>query len=826
MATQDKWEKQHLKSIAKYERLIKQIYDKYVQEAARIGADITSFDASNPLAFDDYPLTRKRIEALQKHMASDIEAVVYNGIDEQWALADGKTSALIATAFAGFSAEELEERKAKYLTNRDDAREAFKTRKENGMNISDRVWRYTDQFKEEMEMGIDLGLRDGKSADALSRDLRKYLNNPDMLFRRVRDEHGMLHLSKRAKAYHPGQGVYRSSYKNARRLAATETNIAYRTADHDRVQDLDFVVGIRVNLSNNHTLNGEPFTDICDELSAPFGSKATKGKGCYPKDFKFTGWHPLCRCFITTILKTPEEMDADEPTDPSQSENYVEDVPANFKAWSKENAERVERAKSVPYFIRDNRAYYDAVFAPKALSPLEVAEQRHAQRTPEDIERIKHRWHERQEKYRRIELAANNVLKVAKDYGEVDYTDLQQAISANDLKKMRATTRSVAKDVLAMKQQEAALTDLIPNTHSLHRSTPISELQQAHRELSGVMDNWLKKYRYASLDAAPLEHLRNKLEFELSSTRKYTHSDIIKTALTENIRLVDRKIEWNGLVARADALKAFKTRSSLYKGYVADINAAIQRNDFVALQSSIAKAEAQQIKIINNQIKRGGDVKNALNSEYKGGAIGKDITANIDTSKMVSEDPYRGTFTNNVARLQGFDAPAKLVSSTEFDKLRVQNGDIFFRTVNPTKFRGKDMTSEEFASMLYKTELLELNGPGGRVYGDGMYVATSAWNGRTLNAVTNSERKRAYNSSIGYGNGNHTITEMTWTRKPNVINQNDLYRKWNALTVQQKKKFGGHMNTYACALGYDAMYCDGVDYMVIWNRSIIAIKKR
>ena len=396
MAQQDKWEKQHLKSIAKYEKLIQQIYSKYVQEAARIGADITNFDASDPLAFDDYPLTRKRIAKMQQQMAADIEAVVTNGIDEQWALSDVKTEALIASAFKGASAEELELLKAKYLINRDDAREAFKMRKESGMNLSDRVWQYTDQFKEEMEMGIDLGLREGKSADALSRDLRKYLNNPNMLFRRVRDEHGVLHLSQRAKAYHPGRGVYRSSYKNARRLAATETNIAYRTADHDRIQNLDFVVGIRVNLSNNHTLNGKPFTDICDDLSAPFGSQATKGKGCYPKDFKFTGWHPLCRCFITTILKTPEEMDADEPTDPSQSENYVADAPDAFKAWSKENAERVERAKSVPYFIRDNRAYYDAVLAPKALSPLEVAKQRHAQRTPEQVEAIKDRWDRRQ----------------------------------------------------------------------------------------------------------------------------------------------------------------------------------------------------------------------------------------------------------------------------------------------------------------------------------------------------------------------------------------------------------------------------------------------
>jgi hypothetical protein len=158
--------------------------------------------------------------------------------------------------------------------------------------------------------------------------------------------------------------------------------------------------------------------------------------------------------------------------------------------------------------------------------------------------------------------------------------------------------------------------------------------------------------------------------------------------------------------------------------------------------------------------------------------------------------------------------------------LQKANGDIFFRTVNPTKFRGKNMTSEEFASQLYAADLLELNGPGGRMYGDGMYVATSAWNGRMLGTVTASARKRAYNDSVVYGGGSHTISEMTWTRTPNIIKQSDLYRKWNNLTRKQQMAFGNHVNTYGCALGYDAMYCDGVDYMVIWNRSIIAVKKR
>lgn len=106
----------------------------------------------------------------------------------------------------------------------------------------------------------------------------------------------------------------------------------------------------------------EPFVDICDHL-----------EGEYPKDFKFVGWHPLCRCITTNILKTPEERREDiarrlrgeAPIPPEQSKNYVGDTPDQFKAWCVLNAGRVERAKSVPYFVRDNQVYYDGAFAPK-----------------------------------------------------------------------------------------------------------------------------------------------------------------------------------------------------------------------------------------------------------------------------------------------------------------------------------------------------------------------------------------------------------------------------------------------------------------------------
>lgn len=388
MARLDKWEKEHIKHIAKYEEQVRQIYATAIVEATKIG-QMATFDPSRPFSFADFPLTNKLMSDLQKRMAADIEAVITKGVDTEWDLSNAKAKELVESLYGDIESELMELRKRAYLSVRDKAREAFKTRKEQGLSLSDRVWRYTGQFKEEIEMALDMGLLEGKSADELSREVRKYLNNPDMLFRRVRDKRGMLHLSRRAKAYHPGQGVYRSSYKNARRLTATETNMAYRSADYEHRQALDFVVGIKIQLSNNHTLNGEPFVDICDHLA-----------GNYPKDFKFAGWHPLCRCFTTTILKTQAEIDEDTvrilqgkaPKPASSSKNYVGDTPDQFKAWCRLNAGRVERAKSLPYFIRDNKEYYDAAFKKKALTPLELAEQRHAQRTPEQIESIKNRW--------------------------------------------------------------------------------------------------------------------------------------------------------------------------------------------------------------------------------------------------------------------------------------------------------------------------------------------------------------------------------------------------------------------------------------------------
>lgn len=314
-----------------------------VKELAMLATGV-NFNPNKPFTFADYPGAYQKSKSLFSQMANSVTATVLRGDKEEWLAAASNNDRLIDV----ISSSSRVERKLleQYLDRNLEALTAFQNRKTDGLGLSDRIWRQTQQFKGEMEMGIDLGLGDGRSAAQLSRDLRSYLKEPDKLFRRVRDKHGALHLSRAAQNFNPGQGVYRSSYKNAMRLARTEINMAYRESDFHRWQELDFVVGYEIRLSNNPN-----HCPMCEAL-----------QGRYPKDFKFTGWHPHCRCRAIPIMKTDEEMDDDigrmlngEPMLPSdQSTNSVTSMPDGFNKWIQDNGDRIKGAKSTPYFIRDN----------------------------------------------------------------------------------------------------------------------------------------------------------------------------------------------------------------------------------------------------------------------------------------------------------------------------------------------------------------------------------------------------------------------------------------------------------------------------------------
>lgn len=354
MARMNKYEARHIRNVEAYKREVQKIFDEATKEALRMGIRFDA-DTGKPFSFDDYPATKRKFEALMAKMHQRLMAVVRNGVDDEYELAQDSVGAQIRSVFPALSAAQIGEQLRKLANS--NAKAAFEQRRKRGLGLSDKMWEYTGQYKQELEMALDIGIGEGKSAQALSREVRRYLKQPNMLFRKVRDKHGVLHLSKRAKAYHPGRGVYRSSAKNALRMVATETNIAYRSADYLNTKASPWIVGIRIVLSNNHTCKdsqgvAQPFTDICDKLA-----------GRYPKDFKFTGWHPNCRCHIEYIHKTDAEVERDtkrmlrgeKPIEAHESKNYVGELPKSFKKWAEENKQRIINKKSLPYVIDNNK---------------------------------------------------------------------------------------------------------------------------------------------------------------------------------------------------------------------------------------------------------------------------------------------------------------------------------------------------------------------------------------------------------------------------------------------------------------------------------------
>lgn len=220
-----------------------------------------------------------------------------------------------------------------------------------------------------MSQALEKGIKQGISAESLGRQIRQYLNNPDMMYRRyhlkkamadgtkrdvvewrrrVIDEQGKVRFVKEDLA-HVGTGVYRSARQNALCLTIPETNMAYNYANCERWSSEPYVLGIRIRTSANH-----PEKDICDELS-----------GDYPKGFMWRGRHPRCRCSMSSILidRNSEEWKylrslPEKEYRAYKSPNLVPNVPEKFSKWCERNADRLDLAREngkLPYFVRDNQ---------------------------------------------------------------------------------------------------------------------------------------------------------------------------------------------------------------------------------------------------------------------------------------------------------------------------------------------------------------------------------------------------------------------------------------------------------------------------------------
>lgn len=353
---------QVIKYIASVEKQLYALFGSTYEAALHLTEVRKAIEAGDTFTWQGNPASEKKLDRYLKDLSNKASVIIKNGIVGSWNKGEANAKVPVVEAFGKTptlrkEANDICDEAVKAHRAKGKTGHAFANASRGGMNISTRVWNLTGNAKQELEAIIQNGILEGKSPDEVSRSVKGYLNEPNALFRRVRNkETGNLELSEAARKYHPGQGVYRSAYKNARRLAVTEMNAAFRRAEWESYQNNPLITSYEIRLSNNHTvvINGKIRTlyDICDVLA-----------GVYPKTFRWTGWHPQCRCEMIPILISENDFRARirarkagklgewKPTD----KKPVTEVPKVLNDWVENNQERAKGWSNLPYFVRDNQ---------------------------------------------------------------------------------------------------------------------------------------------------------------------------------------------------------------------------------------------------------------------------------------------------------------------------------------------------------------------------------------------------------------------------------------------------------------------------------------
>lgn len=603
----------------------------------------TELEEGKPFSFSEYGYSEE-VTPIFRQMYSKVYQTIRGGINAEWLNSNEHTDELVKAVFGKNAIED--NHFARYFKRNQEAMDAFFARKsaDGGLNLSQRVWKYNGEFREELENTLDLAIGEGTPANKLAAQVKQYLNDPDRWYRRFRykvgeDEDGKpiyglkwkrrvwdnetgtyKWIDAKPTKYHPGEGrpgVYRSSARNAQRLARTETNMAYRMADYERWQQLDFVIGMRTRLSNNH-----PVYDICDVMADKL----------FPKDFKWTGWHPNCRCYMEPVLASEGDvdkmldniLDGKEPTDNLVLDGEVKKMPEEFGDWIKANEERMEAARergTLPYFVRDNEGLVAAALGGdvqgKEPTILEKAAERHKARTPEQIEDIKKAWETRKEA---ISLG-DSVLSDLDGISDIDLSQLEEDLN----------TARYAQALEEAKKLQHYIDDLnnleyVDNGLSLAKQYSYGEIKGCDEAIVAKFQKWATSQGYGSWADCPLEYKLKKLNYEVvewygknpQAQLKYKAWQVAETAYAKQLQIVKDEIWWKEIKANASSIYApfaKATTSVAYKSALADLNQAIVAQDKEAAQNAMAALDKKKASLEKAAATRARNRAGAFESE-------------------------------------------------------------------------------------------------------------------------------------------------------------------------------------------------------------------
>lgn len=407
-----KQQKEQLNNLfAVYNKRLGRLYSDYVKKLTSLGYGEDVLEDDVLFNFDNFPQLKARLDDIFNDYYQNSLLCYKSGITDGVALAYNHDEMVIG----GYSV--LTDKAIRVA--RDTAAATFisnRLKAKNGLNLAQIVWNYCQQTKSEFEMAMSNTIADGigkgSSAEEIGKSIRRYLNDPDMMYRRYHT----IKVQKNGKKKDVvtwrrrriidgkvrfieeplekvGMGVYRSARKNALRVARTEINAAYHKARNERWKNEPFVIGQYIHVSPQHNID-----DICNDL-----------EGRYPKDFDWRSWHSNCICTSDPITIQGEEkkefykrLMAGEDMSNYVSPFAVLTMPEKYNQYIRDNSEAIVKAGmrgKLAWHLQDNTKYWAHLLSPsdrkklglKAVSSkeaiAEVAKVRHAKRDAKAIQK-------------------------------------------------------------------------------------------------------------------------------------------------------------------------------------------------------------------------------------------------------------------------------------------------------------------------------------------------------------------------------------------------------------------------------------------------------
>lgn len=171
-----------------------------------------------------------------------------------------------------------------------------------GLSLSDRVWKYANESAQKIQNQIALNLRLGNSALNTARQIQEANEQVVRIPKYLQKQIDLLD-NKNLASNLIDNYVKKTLHYNAMRVARTEINNAWKGSYKEKMDQLDFVENVKWNLSRSHK---EPCN--CETYASQdlYGL----GPGVYPKNavpHNGLSAHPNCLCNMTMILSPIEK---------------------------------------------------------------------------------------------------------------------------------------------------------------------------------------------------------------------------------------------------------------------------------------------------------------------------------------------------------------------------------------------------------------------------------------------------------------------------------------------------------------------------------------